>query len=115
MARSGSRIVPEFQKWAHRSNPQNPKVVSLHDDNLVAHFVVSTWNSQEGKKYWGDVYHTVEKLLDFEQCFTCNKDHVAFPDKLDQIIIALNEYKGKKDIPPLSHDDLGFDGGFYVR
>ncbi len=111
----GKLLTAEFKGWVHPPRDDNPKITDIGKDNLRAHFQIASWSSMKGKVLIGDVYHSVEDLLDQEECLTCDKDQQQFSDELLQVIYALKSYKGDKDITPFEHSKHEDNHGFHMR
>ncbi len=112
---NGTRYDLKFKDWVHKPMEDGGNVVGIGEDNLRACFSRHVWDSEKGKVDLGDVFHSVEELLDQEECLSCDKDKVFFPMELEQVVVALDAYKGKKDITPLPHSIHDDDYGFYPR
>ncbi|MGH1376063.1 MAG: hypothetical protein ACRBCK_06910 [Alphaproteobacteria bacterium] len=111
---NGKLFTAEFKEWLHMPEDGHSNVIGIGDEKLCAHFQLSSW-SEQGKTQLKDIYHTVEQLLDIEECLTCDKEHVNFPGELEQVLKALEAYKGKVNIRPLQHSQFESDSGFYPR
>ncbi len=112
---NGTRYDLEFKGWVHPPQEKGGNVIGIGDENLRACFSKNVWDTQKGKVNMGDVYHSVEALLEQEECMSCDKEHVAFPMELDQVVAALDAYEGAKDTTPHLHSIHDKDHGFYPR
>lgn len=115
MYMNGTRYDFEFKGWVHPPQEEGGNVIGIGDENLRAQFSRYVWDTEKGKVSLGELYHSVEDLLDQEECMSCDEEHVAFSLELDQVVAALDAYKGATDTTPRSHSvhDNGY--GFYPR
>lgn len=90
-------------------------MVDFDPDHVRAQFEFAKWQSDKGKITLAQIYHTLDSLLEIEECLTCSKERVAFPAELEEVEKALKSYKGKADTTPKRHSSFDEDSGFYLR
>ncbi len=81
----------------------------------MAQFLFVTLDKKTGRSRTHNVRYSVESLLDFEECLTCNRGSRAFSAQLEQVVKALRTYKGRKDITPSLHSLHDRGHRFHVR
>lgn len=112
---NGTRYDLEFKEWIHSPQKEGGNVIGIGEENLRARFSRHVWDSSKGKVDMGDVYHSVDALLEQEECLSCDEERVAFPVELDQVVAALDAYAGATDTTPRSHSIHDKEHGFYPR
>lgn len=115
MRMNGTRYDLEFKGWVHPPQEEGGNVIGIGEDSLRARFSKHVWDTQKGKVNLGNVYHSVEDLLEQEECLSCDKDRVVFPVELEQVVAALDAYEGATDTTPRPHSKHEDGFGFYPR
>lgn len=111
----GSNLSVEFKGWEHNKLGTESNVFTINPDDVKAHFTFSTWQADKGKISLRDIYHTLDSLLEFEECLICTSQAQAFSDGLAEITKALKAYKGKANISPKPHSPFDESSGYYLR